>query len=45
MITQRFGAMAPDTQLKLEAANPKQLIAWGRNFVDATTLDEIFRNK
>ena len=45
LITKRFGAIGLDTQLKLAAANPEQLIAWAQNFVDAGTLDEVFQNK
>jgi hypothetical protein len=45
MITTRFGQINADLRSKLIAANPKQLSAWARNFVDATTLDEVFDSK
>ena len=44
-IAQRFGPVSIDLALKLRAANPKQLAAWARNFVDAATLEEVFHNK
>ena len=45
LITTRFGPIDFDTRLKLAAANPKQISAWARNFVDAQTLDDVFHNK
>jgi hypothetical protein len=45
LITTRFGSVDVDLRSKLMAASPKQLSAWARNFVGATTLDEVFHNK
>lgn len=45
MVITRFGPIDFDTRLKLAAANPKQISAWARNFVDAQTLDDVFHNK
>lgn len=45
LITERFGPIDGDTRSRLAAANPGQLIAWARNFVDAKTLNDVFSNK
>jgi hypothetical protein len=45
MLTTRFGKLNEDVLARLAAASVEQLSAWARNFVDATTLDEVFRTQ
>jgi hypothetical protein len=45
MLTARFGKLNEDLLARLAAASVEQLSAWARNFVDATTLDDVFRTQ
>lgn len=44
MIQRRFGPVADDITQRVYAASSEQLELWALNFVDATTLDDVFRN-
>jgi predicted transposase YdaD len=41
-LTKRFGVLDAEVCARLAAADVEQLSAWAANFVDATTLDEVF---
>ena len=43
LITRRFGPLTQDTLDRLKNATAAQLETWGLNFVDATTLEDVFR--
>lgn len=43
LLTRRFGPLSADLADRLRQAPAEQLEIWALNFVDATTLDEVFR--
>ena len=43
-IERRFGAIPDDVAQRVHAANESQLTLWSLNFVDATTLGDVFRD-
>ncbi len=43
-IQRRFGAVDAKTTQRIQTARSKDLETWSLNFVDATTLDEVFRD-
>ncbi|MDP1572753.1 MAG: DUF4351 domain-containing protein [Pseudomonadota bacterium] len=43
-ITRRFGPPSPDTQARLKAATLEQIEQWAENILDATTLEDVFKN-
>lgn len=44
LLDKRFGTIDPALRARLATADPLQLSAWALNFVDAGTLDEVFRD-
>ncbi|MBT9100039.1 DUF4351 domain-containing protein [Methylovulum psychrotolerans] len=44
LLTRRFQALPADVLARIEAAQPEQLEQWLDNTLDATTLDDVFRN-
>ncbi len=44
VLTQRFGLLDAPVLLRIAEADVPQLSTWARNFVDATSLDEVFRS-
>lgn len=44
LLQRKFGTVPPATQQKLKNATPAQLETWSLNILDATTLDEVFRD-
>lgn len=44
LIHRRFGAVDASTAQRIQSARLADLEAWSLNFVDAATLDEVFRN-
>lgn len=44
LLNKRFGPLAPDMVARLANAEVDQLSKWGLNFVDASTLDQVFRD-
>jgi hypothetical protein len=45
LLNKRFGSLDDSVRARLAAADAETLSAWALNFVDAATLDEVFRNK
>lgn len=45
LLSKRFGSLDDTVRARLAAADACQLSAWALNFVDAITLDDVFRNK
>ncbi|CAM5788340.1 DUF4351 domain-containing protein [Castellaniella caeni] len=43
-IERRFGPVAKAVTQRVRRAQAKDLEAWSLNFVDATTLDDVFRD-
>ncbi|MGB3274654.1 MAG: DUF4351 domain-containing protein [Castellaniella sp.] len=43
-IRHRFGSVSDDVVQRIQSARVPQLKAWALNFVDATTLDDVFRD-
>jgi len=43
-LTRRFGPPSPDTQARLKAASLEQIEQWAENILDATTLEDVFKN-
>ncbi|GJI95818.1 hypothetical protein RugamoR57_25360 [Duganella caerulea] len=43
VLSQRFGRLDAKVLARIAEADVPQLSAWARNFVDATSLDEVFR--
>jgi DNA-binding transcriptional MocR family regulator len=43
-ITHRFGPPGPDTQARLKTATLEQIEQWAENILDATTLEDVFKN-
>lgn len=44
LLTRRFQTLPADVLARIEAAQPEQLEQWLDNTLDATTLDDVFRN-
>ena len=44
MLAKRFGELDPVVMARLATADAERLSAWALNFVDARTLDEVFRD-
>jgi hypothetical protein len=44
MLSKRFDALDPGTLARLATADAERLSTWALNFVDARTLDEVFRD-
>jgi len=44
VLTQRFGPLDAQVRERIAGADVPQLSTWARNFVDATSLDEVFRS-
>lgn len=44
LLQRKFGAIPPAVQHKIKTATSEQLEAWSLNILDATTLDEVFRD-
>jgi len=44
LLTRRFKILPPDVLLRIEQAVPEQLESWIENTLDATTLDEVFKD-
>ena len=43
-LERRFGPVEESIRQRLHSAEAKDLETWSLNFVDATTLDEVFRD-
>ncbi len=43
-LTRRFGPPSAETQARLKTATLEQLEQWAENILDATTLEEVFKN-
>ena len=44
LLQRKFGVIPPSVQQKLKTATSEQLEAWSLNILDATTLDEVFKD-
>jgi hypothetical protein len=44
-LTKRFGELDAAVRDRLSAADPDTLSSWALNFVDAVTLDQVFRSE
>jgi len=44
LIEKRFGKISPEILAKIEQADPPQIQAWSLQFLDATTLEEVFKD-
>ena len=44
LLTRRFKSIPPDVLLRIEQAVPEQLETWIENTLDATTLEEVFKD-
>ncbi|MDO9225998.1 MAG: DUF4351 domain-containing protein [Pseudomonadota bacterium] len=42
-LTRRFGPPSADTHARLKAATLEQLEQWAENILDATTLEDVFK--
>ncbi len=43
-LTRRFGPHSAETLARLQAATVEQLEQWAENILDATTLEEVFKD-
>ena len=42
LLERRFGPLDEHTRQRVQAADAEQLLEWGRRFVDATALQDVF---